>query len=197
MSNRLPQSTWTPVWKTGEAVRLKQESKSYHYVCDISGCNFGGFCACCSQPREKKLKKKTPGINHFKRHWSAMSHQNSFNVPRHLSMSLLVRVNTIAIIALIFPHLLWWWWRKHPNTPLQYLPQVYELAELPPSITSGHDTLQWVWSLILFVVKFVIHLYASYKNSHFGIWGQFWYSLGPLIPLERDSKSIPRCSEWI
>lgn len=58
---------------------------------------------------EKKLKKeeKNPGINHFKRHWSAMSHQNSFNVPRHLCMSLLVRVNTIAIIALIVPHLLW------------------------------------------------------------------------------------------
>lgn len=56
---------------------------------------------------KKSWKKKNPGINHFKRHWSAMSHQNSFNVLRHLSMSLLVRVNTIAIIALIVPHLLW------------------------------------------------------------------------------------------
>lgn len=57
--------------------------------------------------KAEKKKKKNPGINHFKRHWSAMFHQNSFNVPRHLSMSLLVRVNTIAIIALIVPHLLW------------------------------------------------------------------------------------------
>lgn len=57
--------------------------------------------------KAEKKKKKNPGINHFKRHWSVMSHQNSFNVPRHLSMSLLVRVNTIAIIALIVPHLLW------------------------------------------------------------------------------------------